>query len=79
MDKVREIIAESFKIDGNSINLEMTPDDIELWDSLGQLLLISNLEKAFQVVFEIEEIFQIMSIGDIYTLLKKKKVIDDAA
>lgn len=75
MDKVKEIIAKVFKIDAEKIKTEMTPDDIELWDSLGQLVLINNLEKEFNIVLEVEEIFEILSIGDIYSILRRKKAI----
>ena len=44
-DKVKQIISETFKVRRNDITMEMTAEDIELWDSLGQLILISNLEK----------------------------------
>ena len=74
MEKVKEIIARVFKIDVGSVTAEMTPDDVEVWDSLGQLTLINALEKEFDVVFETEEIFEIMKIGDIFDILERKKV-----
>ena len=71
-DKVKQIISETFKVRRNDIIMEMTADDIELWDSLGQLILISNLEKEFNVIFELEEIFEIISIRDIINILERK-------
>ena len=53
----------------------MTPKDIETWDSLSQLNLISAIEKEFQIKLEIDEIFTVMKIGDIYDLLSKKGVL----
>jgi len=75
IDAVKKIISESFKIDFDDITMEKSPEDIETWDSLGQLVLINNLEKEFKVVFEMEEIFEIASIGDIYKILKRKNAI----
>ncbi len=75
MDKIREIVSRVFKIDPEDIKMEMTPDDIEQWDSLGQLALINALEGEFKIFFDIEEIFEIISIGNIYDILKRKKVI----
>ena len=75
MDKIREIVSRVFKIDPKDIKMEMTPDDIEQWDSLGQLALINALEGEFKIFFDIEEIFEIISIGNIYDILKRKKVI----
>jgi len=75
MGRLEEIIAKVFEIDISKIKKEMTPADIETWDSLSQLNLISAIEKEFQIKLEIDEIFTVMKIGDIYDLLSKKGVL----
>ena len=75
MGKLEEIIANIFELDPSQIKMEMTPADIETWDSLSQLNLISAIEKEFQIKLEIDEIFTVMKIGDIYDLLSKKGVL----
>ena len=75
MGKLEEIIAKVFELDFSKIKKEMTPLDIEMWDSLSQLNLISSIEKEFQIKLEIDEIFTVTKIGDIYNLLTKKGVL----
>ena len=75
MGKLEEIIANIFELDPSQIKKEMTPADIETWDSLSQLNLISSIENEFQIKLEIDEIFTVMKIGDIYDLLSKKGVL----
>ena len=75
MDKLEEIIAKIFELEPSQIKKEMTPADIETWDSLSQLNLISAIEKEFQIKLEIDEIFTVMKIGDLYNLLSKKGVL----
>ena len=75
MGKLEEIIANIFELEPSQIKKEMTPADIEAWDSLSQLNLISTIEKEFQIKLEIDEIFTVMKIGDIYDLLSKKGVL----
>ena len=75
MDKLEEIIANIFELEPSQIKKEMTPADIETWDSLSQLNLISSIEKEFQIKLEIDEIFTVMKIGDIYEILSKKGVL----
>ena len=75
MGRLEEIIAKVFEIDISKIKKEMTPLDIEMWDSLSQLNLISSIEKEFQIKLEIDEIFTVTKIGDIYNLLTKKGVL----
>ena len=75
MGRLEEIIAKVFEIDISKIKKEMTPLDIEMWDSLSQLNLVSSIEKEFQIKLEIDEIFTVTKIGDIYNLLTKKGVL----
>ena len=75
MDKLKEIISKTFEIDKKFITKETNPDNIEKWDSLGQLSLIQAIEEEFQITFEISEIFEIMTVGDIYRILQKKSVL----
>ncbi|MFH1288894.1 MAG: acyl carrier protein [bacterium] len=75
MDDLYEIISEVFEIDVKDINGELGPDDIETWDSLGQLRLITSLESYYKITFEIAEIFEIFKVGDIIRLLKNRKLV----
>ena len=75
MGKLEEIIAKVFELDISKIKKEMTPLDIEMWDSLSQLNLVSSIEKEFQIKLEIDEIFTVTKIGDLYNLLSKKGVL----
>jgi len=75
MGKLEEIIANIFELDPTEIKKEMTPKDIEAWDSLSQLDLLSTIEKEFKIKLEFSEIFTVMKIDDIYKLLSKKGVL----
>jgi|TARA_B100000678_G_scaffold95642_1_gene79956 acyl carrier protein len=75
MGKLEEIIANIFELDPTEIKKEMTPKDIETWDSLSQLDLLSTIEKEFKIKLEFSEIFTVMKIDDIYKLLSKKGVL----
>ena len=75
MGKLEEIIANVFELDPTEIKKEMTPKDIETWDSLSQLDLLSTIEKEFKIKLEFSEIFTVMKIDDIYKLLSKKGVL----
>jgi len=74
MNDLYKVVSEVFEIDINGIKDEHGPDDIEKWDSLGQLSLISSLEMHYRITFEIEEIFEIFTIADIKKILVKKRI-----
>ena len=69
---VDNIISDVFEIEASDIEYSMTPDDIERWDSLGNLILINSIEVEFKITLELEEIFSIEKIEDIYELLRKR-------
>lgn len=70
--RLEEIVREVFKLDNKVINETWSSDDISGWDSLGHLNLLLAIEKEFNIKFEIEEMFQIQSLGDIDEILGKK-------
>ena len=72
MHDVDNIISDVFEIEASDIEYSMTPDDIERWDSLGQLILINTIEVKFNITLDMEEIFSIEKIEDIYELLRKR-------
>ena len=75
MDRLTKIIEEVFELNDSETLMDMTPNEIESWDSLSLLTLINSIEEEFDIVLEIEEIFTIFKIGDIYDLLNTKGVI----
>lgn len=72
MDKLNKIISSVFEIKEDEIKDNFGPGDIAEWDSLSQFVLISEIETHYKITLDIEEIFRIMTIGDIRSVLKEK-------
>jgi acyl carrier protein len=64
-EKVRVIAARIFQVDASSVTLEMGPDDIESWDSLNHLRLITEIESTFAVHLSMQQIQNIHSLDDV--------------
>ena len=75
MDRLNKIISEVFDITLEEIDEKKGPDDIEKWDSIQHLNLVSTIEDEFHLVLNLKEILEIMSIGDIYRVLKRRGVV----
>lgn len=69
-EKVLEILKELFELD--TVDESCSQKTCEKWDSMGQLNLVVELEDAFDVSLEPEEIAEMKSFGDIVKLLKEK-------
>ena len=71
-EKLNQLICKVFRIDEEDLSDNLTSNDIANWDSLTQFGLISGIETTFHITFEMEELFRIVTIGDIRTILKDK-------
>jgi acyl carrier protein len=45
--------------------------DVEGWDSLTHMIIISEIEDAFQIRFTMEEILNMRNVADMVTLIEK--------
>lgn len=74
MKTVEEVIAQVLQIDLSGITDASSPNDIENWDSFNGLMLVTELEKTFNVSFSLDEIVVVKNVGDIKSALKKHGV-----
>jgi len=47
-------------------------DDIEEWDSLANIMIITAIEKEFNIKFDLKELIILASVGDVVDLIEKK-------
>lgn len=71
-EKVLEILKDLFELDNVDKTCSQTTCD--KWDSMGQLNLVAELEDAFDVSLEPEEIGEMKSFDDVIRILKGKGV-----
>lgn len=65
-EKLEEIMKELLGLsDDFELKDEMTPKDIETWDSLTHMKLVAEIEASFGIQFEFEEILNLSSVGNI--------------
>lgn len=70
--KVEEIYKEILEVDSIHLEDEMTANDVEGWDSLTHALLISEVQKRFQVKFKLREVIALKNVGQLFTLIESK-------
>ena len=74
LEKLFNIISRILEIDISIINSKTSPDNIETWDSFNGLMMVSELESAFNVHFSMDEVVAVRNVGDIIKTLKKHGV-----
>lgn len=72
VEKLTQVFQEVFSDSALVINEEMTSNDVEKWDSLTHMLMISNVEECFGVKFKLKELNKLKRVGDIIDTLSEK-------
>jgi len=72
MEELYTLVSDVFDVDVSTLSDRLGPEDIDGWDSMGQLSLIASVESQYQVTFDVGEIFEIVTIGDLRRLLSKR-------
>lgn len=62
-EAIKEIMAQVFQIDTETITADTSPETVERWDSLKHMQLIMALEDEFGVEFPDEAIPEMLSYG----------------
>jgi acyl carrier protein len=71
--RVQEVFRRTFDKSDLIISDSTSPRDIKKWDSLNHVILISEIEKVFNVRFELQDMLESRSVGDICkTVLRLK-------
>ncbi len=60
-----DIICKILLLEETQISDSLARDDIEEWDSMSHLVLVSECENTFNVSFSDDEVVEIQTIGDL--------------
>ncbi len=70
--KVQSAFQAAFDIDPQTVTIDTTPKDIPIWDSMGHVVLASNLEQAFGITLDVDELMEMESVRAIVTIIQAK-------
>ena len=65
LKRVTKVFRDEFDNDDLVITDETTADDVEEWDSLSHVQLISSIEKEFKIRFSSKEIMKWRNVGEL--------------
>ena len=74
MKKYSEIFKKSLNIEGKALNKNIKYNEIDEWDSIGHMTLISALEEEYKITFETDDIIEFSTYKKGIEILKKYKI-----
>ena len=72
LEKLTAIFRTTFNDSELVLNDEMNAGDVENWDSLTNMLMISEVESQFGIRFKLKELNQLKNVGSIISILEEK-------
>ena len=72
-DTLQQVFKQVFDDPQLEITKDTTMDEISAWDSLHNVMLIDKVEQAFDVKFELDDMFDMNSVKSIMDKIKSKR------
>ena len=70
--KLTDIFRSIFRNDQIVLADGLTSLDVENWDSLSHMLMITEVEKTFSVKFSLREVNQLKNVGELIGFIESK-------
>jgi acyl carrier protein len=72
VSKLTEVFRKVFKNDSLNLTNELTANDVDNWDSLSHMLLITEIENSFSIKFKLKDLNKMRKVGDMIDIIMSK-------
>jgi acyl carrier protein len=72
ISKLTSIFRKIFNNDSLVLTNELTANDVENWDSLTHMLLITEIENSFSIKFKLKDLNKMRNVGDMIDIITSK-------
>lgn len=72
VNKLTAIFRNVFTDDSLVLTNELTANDVEQWDSLSHMLLISEIENTLSIKFKLKDLNKMRNVGDMIDIIISK-------
>jgi acyl carrier protein len=74
-EKYNQVFMESFSINSDQLNDDLVYQSVQQWDSIGHMGMIADLEEAFDIMMDTDDIIDFGSYNKGIELLAKYDII----
>ncbi len=71
LSKVNDVFHDVFDDDSIVVTESTTAEDVEDWDSLMHITLISEIESAFGMKFQMKDVVGMQNVGEMLDIIEK--------
>lgn len=74
LERIQGVFTKVFSVETSALNEDFTNDAVEQWDSVTQMALVEAIEDEFDIMLEIDDIYEMNSYNKCLEILKKYEV-----
>ena len=74
VERLANLFEKTFGLEKERFSMNLNPEDVPNWDSIGHMNLVMYMEQEFKQHFEVDEIMEMSSPAKIMEILKAKGV-----
>ena len=71
-ERIKNLMADILKVDVAMLDDDLEIGELQEWDSMHHMMIISGMEKEFGIKFQREELVDLENVGDIVALVEDK-------
>ena len=71
-EKINFVLKSVLNHENYDLKDELSATDVDGWDSLTHMTIISEIEKTFGITFKLKELYKMKNIGDMIDLITSK-------
>ena len=71
-ERIKAIMADILKVDIAVLDDDLEIGEIQEWDSMHHMMIITGIEKEYGIKFQREELVDLENVGDIIALVEDK-------
>ena len=72
LQEINKVCKRVFRDESLTVTEATAAKDVDGWDSISNLFLIDELEKTFNIKFELDDILNAQNIGDLATVISSR-------
>jgi acyl carrier protein len=72
VDKLKGLLVSILKHENFEMKDELTAAQVDGWDSLTHMIIITEIEKTFQIKFKLKELNKLSNLGSLIELIQSK-------
>ena len=71
-EKIKEVLIATLEHDNFEMHDELTARDVDGWDSLSHMMIITKIEEQFGIRFKLRDLNKLKNMGSLVSVIQNK-------